>query len=155
MSLKDLYENASENSYVGRVRTRQSSDAGAGQGSNYMDGTPRQQNNSAPDEFQKEFTRNNAGAFKYGGDGKTPAATNDKSYPLSRWLSKAFKLAFEGQGPTTLPNGFFTNRFRVINDAKNFNKTVHNYAPLPGLSFREQNSDAKKRIDGSPAGPQP
>jgi hypothetical protein len=113
----------------------------------------RAPSNPAPDEFQTEFTRNNPGDFRYGAGDKVPAGTNDKSYPLSRWLSKALDKAFG-------PGGYFTNtRFTKIGDVRNApNTPVHSYAPLPGKKFEEAtilSQLSKNKIIGSAAGPSP
>jgi hypothetical protein len=161
MNLEERYNAASENTYVGRVRTRQAAEAGAGPGVNFLDGDARSTwtpgAEAAPDEFQKEFTRNNPGAFLYGGDGKEPGVGT--SYTLSRWLSKSLNIAFGGVGPSRLPTGYWKNpRFTTVNDVRNGNTTLHRYAPEAGASFAEStilSEMSKGRIAGSASGPSP
>jgi hypothetical protein len=154
MNLEERYRTAAASSYVGKVRTTQAADAGAGQGVNFLDGNSRPQfqpgSVAAPDEVQDEFTRNVAGAFRYGGGGKTPASTNDKSYPLSRWLP-----AGTDKGDTYFTN----NRYTTISDVRNAPGTiVHKFSPLAGKAFDVSavlSSFAKSRISGGAAGPSP
>lgn len=152
MGLKELYEGGDPKyPYVNTVRTRQAADAGAINGVNFMDGTPRTQGNNAPDEYQDEFKRNEQGSFRYGGNSKVPGSQPDTSYLLSRWLEKSLKIAFDGEGPTTQPAGYWqNNRFTTLNDPRNGSAKVHNYAPKVGKTFYEDASlsqFAKNRAD--------
>jgi hypothetical protein len=160
MNLEERYKAAGENTYVGRVRARQAADAGAGPGVNFLDGDKRSPgSDAAPDAFQAEFTRNSAGAYLYGGAGLEPAATNDGSYPLSRWLEKSLKIAFDGVGPSRLPSGYWRNtRFTTVNDVKNSGTEIHNYAPVSGKKFEEAailSELSKGKLTGAPSGPSP
>jgi hypothetical protein len=163
MNLEERYNAAGENTYVGRVRARQSYDAGAGPGVNFLDGDKRTNwspgSEAAPDAFQSEFTRNEPGGFLYGGGGLEPAATNDGSYPLSRWLDKSLKIAFDGQGPSRLPAGYWRNtRFTTVRDVRNGGTDVHNYAPVSGKKFEEAailSELSKGKITGPASGPSP
>lgn len=145
MNLEERYNSAAPSSYVGRVRDGQSSEAGAGPGVNFMDGTPRTA--PGPDEVQREFTRNNAGDFKYGGGGKVPG-----TYALSRWLTRGLEKARD----------YFTNnKFTTIaqGDTRNAPGTqVHKFSPLPGKKFEESSiisELAKGKINGPASGPTP
>ena len=159
MNLEERYNAATENTYVGRVRMRQSSEAGAGPGGNFFDGDGRSpQSETSPDQFQGEFTRNEAGDFRYGGGGKAPG-TGD-SYLLSRWFEKSLQIAFDGVGPTRLPTGYWkNNRYTTINDVKNSGVKIHTYAPVAGKAFDEASilSEFSKNvvINGTPSGPSP
>lgn len=160
MTLEDRYNNAGPDSYVGRVRAMQAEDAGAGRGVNFMDGRGGGQwspgKTSAPDEFQNEFTRDDAGTYRYGTN-KTPAGTNDGSYPLSRWLEKSLKIAFEGAGPPTRPVGYWLDsRFTMLRDVRNGDTKLHKYAPLVDKSFSDTlASMSRGRVDGAASGPSP
>jgi hypothetical protein len=153
-TLEERYNEAGSDTYVGRVRTLQSADATSDRGVNFLDGAPRNQGNDAPDEYQTEFTRNEPGAFRYGGGGLEPGATNDGSYPLSRWLDKGVQKAFEGS-----ESYFLNNRYTSIGDVRNAPGTrVHNYAPVSGKRFDESvvlSELSKGKIFGSPKGPSP
>jgi hypothetical protein len=163
MNLEQRYNSAPESTYVGKVRARQAAEAGEGPGVNFLDGDQRgtwsPASEAAPDTMQKEFTRNAAGDFRYGGGGKVPGGTNDGSFPLSRWLDKSLKIAFGGVGPASLPNGYWGNtRFTTIRDARNAGTNLHNYAPVPGRAFQEADilsELSKSKITGSPSGPAP
>lgn len=142
MSLESLYNSAAANTYVGTVRTKQAADAPAGPSIvNYLDGTTRGKERQA-DEFQTEFTRNGAGAFKTGG---AQGIARNVGTTLSRWTSKAYELAFGGKGPVSLINGFYTNRFTN-------NKTIHLYTPGNSNGFTNVNSSAEFRKNSSPSG---
>lgn len=161
MNLEERYNSAGENTYVGRVRTRQAADAGSGAGVNFFDGDARSEwspgSEAAPDSIQKEFTRGAAGDFRYGGGGKEPGAGDD--YLLSRWLDKSLKIAFDGQGPSRLPTGYWNNvRYTTVNDVRNAATALHNYAPLDGKKFEEAailSELSKGKITGTAAGPSP
>lgn len=163
MNLEQRYNQAGQDTYVGRVRARQSYDATGDAGVNFLDGDKRANwapgSEAAPDVFQEEFTRNDPGSFLYGGAGKEPAATNDGSYPLSRWTQKSLKLAFDGEGPSRLPTGYWRNtRFTTVNDIRNGGTQVHNYTPVTGRQFREADilkEFSKGLITGAPSGPSP
>jgi hypothetical protein len=118
----------------------------AAQGVNFTDGVPRTA--PGPDVVQTEFKPNAAGDFKYGGGGKTPAATNNKSYPLSRWLARGVE---KGDAYLTNP------RFTTISDVRNGPGTVvHNYSPFAGKDFTTTLPEMTKgRVNGSASGPSP
>jgi hypothetical protein len=142
MSLEALYNNASANTYVGTVRARQSADASA-TGTplvNFLDGDRR--SGVAADVFQREFTRNPAGYGITGGVPKHPSGN------LTRWTPKAFKLAFDGEGPISLNRGYYTEQFRTARSGQ----LVHNYTPAVGNKFGERNSSAATRLAASPSG---
>jgi hypothetical protein len=84
MTLEERYNQAAESTYVGKVSAQQAADAGARGGVNFMDGDGRGTwapgQTPPPDVVQNEFKRGAAGDFRYGGGGKTPAATNNKSF---------------------------------------------------------------------------
>lgn len=150
MTLEERYNSAGVNTYVGRVKSLQAADVGARPGVNFMDGVGRGKNNSAPDEYQTEFKRNAEGDFRYGGGGKTPAATNNKTYPLSRWLPKALNKAFGAGGY------FLNNRYTILNDVRNSQVKVHKFAPLTDKDFTSALTFlSKSRVIGSSAGPSP
>lgn len=140
MSLAQLYTSAAPNTYVGTVRDRQSATAPAGASLvNYLDGDARTRD-VTPDVFQREFTRNAAGAFKSGG---AQGVTRNPGASLTRWTQKAYKLAFGGEGPSTLSKGFYNNRF--TNEGK-----LHLYTPVDG--FVNKNASAATRKNSSPSG---
>jgi hypothetical protein len=131
MSLENLYNQASNGTYVGRVKAQQATDANTTDGVNFMDGTRRR--NPEPDEFQTEFKRNREGTYA------------DTKYVLSRWTPKSLKLAFEQDGPASLNKGYYTSRFRTATSPKG-SVIVHNYTPLPNQTFKDKNSSAAARI---------
>jgi hypothetical protein len=140
MSLEALYNNAGTNTYVGTVRTRQAADAAINGAPlvNFLDGTRR--TGPAADEFQTEFTRTAPGT------GVTGGVPKNTSGIMTRWTSKAFKLAFDGEGPASLINGYYNNAFRP-----SFNgKQVHTYSPLLNKSFGAMNESARNRIAAAP-----
>ena len=73
-------------------------------------------------------------------------ATNNKSYPLSRWLAKGVDKA----------DSYLVDKFKQLNDVRNGNKAIHQYDwRTAGNSFAGKSATAKSRIDGSPAGRAP
>lgn len=153
MTLEERYNQAAESTYVGKVRSQQAADAGDRGGVNFMDGDARGSfqagQSPPPDVVQNEFKRGSAGDYRYGGGGKVPAATNNKSYPLSRWLEK---------GVTKGDTYFTNNRFISIGDVRNAPGTVvHKYSPLADKDFINNTLQelAKGRVNGSPSGPAP
>ena len=145
-SLEEMYNNAGSQTYVGQVRTLQAEDRGAGRGVNFLDGDGRGKFspglNSSPDQFQEEFKRNNAGDYRYGGGGKVPG-----TYATTRWLEKSLKLAFDGEGPSSRPNGYWgDNRFTLLNDARNSSRILHQYVPLPGRTLLDNTSSFTRAI---------
>ena len=145
MSLEQLYNDARPNTYVGTVRTRQEASATGASLVNFLDGQPKTRSTQA-DVFQTEFTRNRPGQYVAGGaQGIQRGTTQD----YTRWTDKSFKLAFDGEGPPTLANGFYTNRFRTDPST---NSLVHMYTPAVGKSFGDANNSAKARIASSPSG---
>lgn len=147
MSLEQLYNNASTNTYVGTVRTRQEASAPTNGAPlvNFLDGQPKTRSTQA-DVFQTEFTRNRAGQFVAGG---AQGVQRNPTQEYTRWTEKSFKLAFDGEGPPTLAQGYYTNRFRT--DTRT-NSLVHMYTPATGKSFGEKNTSANARIVSSPSG---
>lgn len=148
MTLEERYNAAGADSYVGRVKTLQAADVGAGKGVNFLDGDGRGQwspgSEAAPDVVQNEFTRNAAGDFRYGGGGKVPG-----SYLLSRWLDR---------GITKGDTYFANNKFTTIQDVRNPNNLVHKYSPLSGKSFQDigkLSELSKGKVTGAPSGPSP
>jgi len=147
MDLKTRYENAAASTYVGKVRTMQAADAGAINGVNFMNGEGFVGTPPAPDQVQTEFKRGAEGDFKYGGGSKVPAATNNKSYPLSRWLAKGID-----KGDTYLTN----TRFNTLSDVRNSSKKIQEYDwRAAGNSFAGKSTSAKTRIDGAASGRAP
>jgi hypothetical protein len=167
MGLVELYNEAGADTYVGRVREQQSSDAGAGRGVNFFDGSGRDAwspgGTPAPDEFQDEFKRNDAGDFRYAGGSKNPGSGDGGDYVLSRWLAKSLKIAFGGEGPRTLTDGYWNNnRFTTVNDTRNSGTELHRFAPVAGRTFEEYTLPGednpgviKNRTKGAPSGPVP
>lgn len=147
MNLEERYNAAGAETYVGRVKTMQAADVGAGAGVNFFDGDARNvwspESTAAPDQVQTEFTRNNAGDYRYGGGGKVAGA-----YSLSRWLNKGVE-----KGDTYLTN----NRFTTVSDVRNASTLLQKYnwmnegktfaGTLPALS--------KGKVSGAPSGPSP
>lgn len=155
MTLEERYNNAAVSSYVGKVRMMQAAEAGAIKGTNFLDGDGRNSwspgSTPPPDVVQDEFNRNKEGAFRYGGEGKSPAATNDKSYPLSRWLARGVE-----KGEDYLANARYNSL--VAGDVRNApNTIVHKFSHLSGKSFYDFLSSpvSKGKITGSPSGPSP
>lgn len=99
----------------------------ASPGVDFWDGNPRTKV-PAIDTVQDEFTPNEEGSYRYGKN-KTPAATNDKSYPLSRWLP-----AGTNKGDALAVNTRFTTL--IYGDVRNrANTLIHKYSQLEGRSF--------------------
>lgn len=148
MSLETLYNQAAKNTYVGTVRTRQAADAPTNQTLvNFLDGQPRE---DANDVFQTEFTRNASRSFVSAG---AQGISRNPNQSLTRWTAKSFKIAFDGQGPTQLQQGFYNNRFRpVYTDLVGVQKQVHQYTPGLGKKFGDLNTSAGRRILSSPSG---
>lgn len=145
MSLEKLYNDAATSTYVGVVRTRQSSAAPQNQTLvNYLDGTTRDAQN-IPDQFQKEFTRNNPGTFKSGG---AQGVERNPQQSYTRWTNKSFKIAFDGEGPSTLSRGYYIDRFRKDSN----NNLVHLYTPRNGTRFVDKDTSARNKINMSPSG---
>lgn len=145
MTLEERYNAAGNESYVGRVKNRQAADAGDINGVNFLDGDGRGQwapgQTPPPDVVQNEFKRNNAGDYRYGGGGKSPAGTNNGSYPLSRWLERGTE-----KGDTYMTN----NRYTTITDVRNASNIIYKFSPLEGKSFYDAgglSEFAKNRAD--------
>jgi hypothetical protein len=118
MTLEERYNAAGANTYVGRVRTLQAADVGGNKpGVNFMNGEGFTGTPPAPDQVQTEFTRNNAGDFKYAGGGKVPGSPDNK-YVLSRWLTKGVE-----KGDTYLTN----TRFTTVSDVRNASTLLQRY----------------------------
>jgi len=147
MSLEALYNGASADTYVGRIRTRQAAMAPTNQTLvNFLDGQPRSPSTSTQqDVYQREFTRNSEGQYKSGG---AQGIIRGSEVKLTRWTNRAFKIAFDGEGPSTLSQGYYVNRFRT--DSKN--NMVHLYTPLLGKKFVDGNAQAAYRANSSPSG---
>jgi len=147
MTLEERYNNAGADSYVGRVKSLQAADAGAGAGVNFLDGAARNtwtpDATAAPDQVQKEFTRNAAGDFRYGGGGKVAG-----TYELSRWLTKGVD-----KGDTYLTN----NKFTTVSDVRNASTLLQKYNWMnEGKTFSGNLADiSKAKIVGSATGPSP
>lgn len=155
MSLEALYNQASNDSYVGTVRTRQAESAPTNQTLvNFLDGERRTAGNNEQDAFQTEFTRNAPRSYVAGG-AQPPILANNTTNNSdagaktnTRWTNNAFKLAFDNKGPASLINGFYTNQFRP-----EFNgERVHKYTPTLNSKFGDVNVSAKTRIVSSPSG---
>lgn len=148
MSLETLYNEAQSNTYVGTVRRRQAAMAPTNQTLvNFLDGERKVRGQDGADVYQKEFTRNREGQYVTGGS-QAPARP---AAGLTRWTQKAFKLAFDGEGPSQLRNGFYTNQFRTA-VGPGGQTIVHNYTPLNGRKFGDLNTSARTRIVSSPSG---
>jgi hypothetical protein len=152
MSLETLYNQAAQNTYVGTVRTRQAADAPTNQSLvNFLDGQPKSRTNSqVADQFQTEFTRNAPNTHVSSG---AQGISRNPNQSFTRWTNKSFMLAFDGEGPTQLKNGFYTNQFRpTYTDVNGLQKQVHTYTPVTGKKFGDLNNSAKARITTSPSG---
>lgn len=146
MSLESLYNQSPANTYVGTVRTKQSSTAPTNQSLvNFLDG---QKKVAEQDEFQTEFKRNDSHAFLTGG---AQGVSRGSGQTYTRWTNKSFNLAFGNEGPSQLKNGFYTNQFRTSVGPRGA-VTIHNYTPNSGQKFRDKNDSANKRINASPSG---
>jgi hypothetical protein len=142
-NLEQLYKASKENTYVGRVLKFQEASAGAGRGVDFFDGNPRPardaEGNPAADEYQKEFTRNAAGDFRYAGGGKEPGTESlPKLSSLSRWTEKSLNIAFGGSGPVNLPTGYHAStRFTTLSDTRNAAVKLHKYTPARTEGYSE------------------
>jgi hypothetical protein len=154
MSLEQLYNDAQSGTYVGKVKSTQVSDVGAGPADSSFDGGRKTTRTIASsDVFQKEFTRNAAGAYVVGGAQGTVPPSNDKTYQYSRWTGEALKLPFEGKGPASLDKGFYdNNRFRTATTPKG-PTTVHNYTPNDGKGYVDTNASARARYNSTSTSP--
>jgi hypothetical protein len=148
MSLESLYNQSAVSSYVGTVRTRQAADAPTNQTLvNFLDGQPKE---NTQDLFQTEFTRNASRTFLSSG---AQGVSRNSNQSYTRWTNKSFKLAFDGEGPSQLRNGFYTNQFRPSYvDSTGLLAQVHQYTPLSGKKFGDVNTSAYNRINASPSG---
>jgi hypothetical protein len=154
-TLEQRYLAAPESSYVGKVRTTQAAETTSTRGTNFLDGDGRNSwgpgTTPPPDVVQDEFKRNAEGAFRYGGGGLTPAATNNKSYPLSRWLARGV-----GKGDEYLVNPRFTSL--ITGDTRNEpNRIIHRFSPLAGKTFYDfiVSAITKTKFVGPASGPPP
>jgi hypothetical protein len=122
------------------------------QGVNFFDGNPRNRfdptktKEASADIFQDEFKERKRET------NVSPAGSNDGSYPLSRWKETALKIAFDGQGPVTRPNGYWKDiRFTEFKDSagRNTGTKLHTYVPIKGKTFGEVSKFAGDRIRSS------
>ena len=153
--LLSLY-NSSTSATVTNARALGTSDGR--QGVNFFDGTGRgpygPTSEGTPDVWQGEFRENKEGVKV------TPAATNNGTYPLSRWKADSLKIAFDGVGPIQRPKGYWLDvRFNTFKDSAG--RTIgdgklHKYAPVTGKQFagtgseRGLNTSADARVKSSP-----
>lgn len=144
--LKALYEK-STSATISAAKAMGTKDGNAGV--NFFDGTSRgpwsPTFQGTPDVWQDGITENSQGT------NINPAATNDGTYPLSRWKPDSLLIAFEGAGPTKLPTGYFGNtRFTVFKDSAGRwteeGSKLHKYAPLTGKKFQNADTWANTRI---------
>lgn len=155
MSLEALYNQAAANTYVGKIRTRQAADAPDNQTLvNFLDGQAKGRFRAgvvpSNDIFQAEFTRNKEGTYLSSG---AQGIARNSTQTYTRWTDKSFKLAFDGEGPSQLINGFYTNQFRPgYAEASGMIKRVHTYTPTPGKKFVDLNTSARARSISSPSG---
>lgn len=136
MTLEERYKASSENTYVGRVRSKQAAIGpdgkdltGVTRGVDFLDGKPKSAP-TAPDQVQDEFTRNNSGDFRYDGGGKIPGANAGDpktQYKLSRWLTKGIEKG----------DSYMTDiRFTTVSDIRNgTNNLIYKYSALIGKKF--------------------
>jgi hypothetical protein len=134
MSLEKLYLDALPTSTAGKVRALQEEAVGAKPGVNFLDGAGVAPRAVPPNTYQTEFTRNNAGTFRYnaaGQNGQIPGTDTTEdiesvtaSTGLTRWTTTALKKAFLA-GNSSLLKKFGTFKGR----------TYHNYSPLADKSF--------------------
>lgn len=143
MSLLDLYKNAGESTYVGRVRANQVGYTSTGEdvttlsrGVNFFDGQPRNQNDDRPDAYQTELTRNAPRSFKYetpGQNGKVPGADTSTTglTGLSRWTSSALNIAFKDT-TTVLGKTSIFDRFKAFKGKSSWagQQHFHRYNPV-------------------------
>lgn len=159
MSLEDLYDKAQPNTYVATVRDRQEASAPTNQTLvNFLDGQPRgtyRQGATPPqDVIQTEFTRNAERSYVRGG---AQGIARGEGETLSRWTEKAFSIAFDGNGPSQLSNGFYTNQFRTAKGPSG-QQTVHMYTPPTPSNrntFIDKNSSARDKKNMTPSGAPP
>lgn len=144
--LKTLYTNSTS---AGISAAKNLGTANAGRGVNFFDGTgrgPWSPTSQGPaDVWQGEFTENKEGS------NVTPAATNNSTYPLTRWKADSLKIAFGGLGPVQRPNGYWKDvRFNTFKDSAgrwtDEGSKLHKYAPLADKTFQNLNSWADTRI---------
>jgi hypothetical protein len=113
--------------------------ANQGRGVNFFDGQSRgpwnKDSTGVNDVWQDNFKENAQGTKI------TPATSNDKSYPLSRWTADALKIAFDGKGPPQRGNTSYWGdvRFTKFSDTagRNFNTQLHKYAPKEGKEYAD------------------
>jgi len=155
LTLEQRYLTAPDTSYVGKVRITQAPETTSTRGTNFLDGDGRSRwtpDITPPDDVvQNEFTRNPEGAFRYGGGGFNPAGTNNKSYPLSRWLARGV-----GKGDEYMANTKFNSL--IFGDTRNVpNRIVHRFSPLAGKTFYDYIVSAitKTKFVGPASGPPP
>ncbi len=158
MTLEERYNNASPtNTYVGMVRTKQEEAVGAGAGVNFLDGEPVAQKALPPNAYQREFTRNAAGALKYGAvgqNGQIPGSdtTDDTSRitpstGLTRWTKTALEKAFLSGNSSLL------SKYKLFKGT-----TVHKYTPVDDFKKILNGQTIKtaySTVTGVPSGPAP
>ncbi len=151
MGLKEIYEAATTPNGTLKKIGDQASGTGNVYGVDFMDGGPRPTPTSQ-DLFQEEFKKYAAGANKSSGANHTVPT----SYSPSRWKDKALKIAFENDGPTSLPNGYYnTTRFRVAKEGDT-TANIHNYIPAANYDasstggYINKFSDARSRKNARP-----
>jgi hypothetical protein len=117
--------------------------ANQGRGVNFFDGQKRgpwNKDSTGVDDVWQDNFKENAQGTKI-----TPAATNNGSYPLSRWSADALKIAFDGKGPPQLSNGSYwrNSRFTKFSDTagRNFNTELHRYAPKQDKKYADLSFD--------------
>jgi hypothetical protein len=121
-------------------------------GVDFMDGQARGPwkagSSTIADVWQKGFVPNSKAI--------NPAGSNEGKYPDSKWTEASLKIAFDGSGPPTRPEGYLKDiRFNEFKDSAGRNGTLangftptklHNYAPLDGKRFGEVSTIAGDRI---------
>jgi hypothetical protein len=162
MGLKELYESGDARfPYVNTVVAQQEETAGARPGVNFFDGTPRTRT-LAPDQFQDEFQRNAAGAFKYGASGrggKVPGqdVSTDGLGGLSRWTGNALNIAFNDASSAPSLASIY-NRYKGFKQGATWNAAPSFHRWRPDSDFKESLTDdqlTKTRVTGAASGPAP
>jgi hypothetical protein len=110
MNLEQRYNTAPENSYVGRVRTKQAADVGVGIGVNFMDAGYASPGGATADTMQSNFQRRASEDKNFTRGAETTIAAGELK-GASRWYGRALNFAFTNPGSTStgLTNSQYTS----------------------------------------------
>jgi hypothetical protein len=149
MSLEKRYADATSPTFV---HLKTVGVAGAS-GVNFLDGNGVAPKATPPNTYQREFTPNKEGAFRYAERGQNNLGVGvditDKiedvtpSKGLTRWTTTALSKAFLAGDSSLL------NKYKIFRG-----KTYHDYSPLTGRDFITRLPDiTKPRVTGAASGP--